>query len=351
MYLELDGSYGEGGGQILRSSLSMAALLNKPIRIHNIRAGRKKPGLQAQHLTCVTAAAAISGADVEGAEVNSQKLAFKPRALQSGNFQFDVSDVYASAGSMPLIFQTLLPSLCFANSRSQISLFGGTHVPWSPPFHYIDLVFLPIVRAMGVKANVKLLKAGWYPRGGGNIAAEIEPGERLKPIDLREAGKLERIYCVSGSSNLPAHIAQRQADHAAAILKSAGFKPEVEILQLSSPGQGTIVFILAEFENSRAGFTELGAIGKKAEKVAQECCAKFLEFMRMQAGCAIECHLGDQLIIYMALAQGRSCFTTASISQHLLTNIWVVEQFLPVKFQLKGQLGEPGEVCVEGIDR
>jgi len=343
--IEIDGSYGEGGGQILRTSLALASLLRRPLRIYNIRAGRKKPGLQAQHLTCVSALAEISLATLKGAELFSEELFFSPQQIKGGRFLFDVSKVRASAGSVSLIFQALLPSLIWAGESSSLMLSGGTHVPWSPPYHYLEQVFLPMISKMGVEVELNLDRWGWYPKGGGIVEAHIKPGRELGGIKLEDRGELKGIRGISALSNLKLSIAERQRSQALKCLGKAGYEADISITNASAIGQGTVVFLLAEFEGSVAAFTSLGERGKRAEQVAEEACRELLDFLKSDA--AIDKYLADQLIPYVALVDEDSSFTTSCISQHLLTNIWVVEKFLPGQFEVRGREGEKGEVSVK----
>jgi len=346
VYIEIDGSIGEGGGQILRTSLAMSALLKKPICIKNIRAGRPKPGLQAQHLTCVHSLAKIANAEVKGDFLGSQELIFNPNSIQPGNYRFDVSDVKASAGSVSLVLQAIFLPLALSGKKSKITLLGGTHVPWSPPIHYLQSVYLPIIAKMGINADIKLITWGWYPKGGGHVEVEINSA-KLVNIDLSERGSLKNIKCICAVSNLPISIAQRQKDRVSEVLKSKGLKADFEIINAPSRGQGTGTFILAEFDKSIAGFSSLGVKGKRAEQVADEACESCLKFFESQM--AIDEHLADQLIPLMALSKGVSRFTTSKISLHLLTNIHIAELFLPVKFHISAEKDQPGEVSVEGI--
>jgi len=345
-YMEIDGSQGEGGGQILRTSLAMSAVLKKPMVLKNIRAGRSKPGLQAQHLTCVNAVAEITHAQVAGGVLGSQELIFHPGPIRAGKYRFDVSDIRASAGSVSLVFQSILLPLAFAEESSDITLLGGTHVPWSPPVHYLQLVFLPNIAKMGIKAELQLKTWGFYPRGGGEVYGKIHPA-KITGIDIKEPGELKRIKGISAVSNLPLEIATRQQDRALKVLKNSGFNASFQAMVAPSPGPGTGIFILTEFEKTLAGFSALGAKGKPASEVADEACKECTEFLKSDAG--VDPHFADQLIPLIALAQGQSYFTTSRISLHLLTNIWVVEQFLPVKFKVDGQEGQPGYVSVDGI--
>lgn len=341
--ITIDGSYGEGGGQVLRTSLSLSALLGETVRIENIRARRPKPGLQAQHLTGVLAIAQICNAEVRGAELGSQTLTFAPQSPPlAGDYTFDVAEARkgGSAGATSLVFQTLLLPLAFADGDSRLTLRGGTHVAWSPPFHYLKHVYLPTLARMGIEATVEINRWGWYPMGGGEISAKVKgkgtEDRGLSPITLVERGELKRLWGISALSNLPAHIGQRQKRQAEKRLRERGFTPEIEIVDAPSPGQGTVVFLVAEFEKVVAGFTSYGALGKRAEDVAEEACQEFIRYY--ESGQALDKHLADQLILPMSLAEGQSSFTTCEITQHLLTNAEVVQQFMRVKAEITRSL-------------
>ncbi len=344
----IDGSYGEGGGQVLRTSLSLSALLGQPVRLENIRARRPKPGLAAQHLTGVRAVASICQAEVEGAELGSQTLTFVPGASpQAGDYTFDVAEarVGGSAGSTSLVFQTIFLPLALAGVQSHLTIRGGTHVAWSPPFHYLEHAYLPTLAHLGLEAQVTIEKWGWYPVGGGEMRATIKSriATPLQAVDLTERGELQRLYGFSATSNLPAHIAQRQKQAAERLLAKNGFSPHIEIIDAPSPGQGTAVFLVAEFERTAAAFTAYGARGKRAEKVAQEAGQAFLAYQR--SGAALDKHLADQLILPAALRAAECRLTTCQITPHLLTNAWVVEQFMPdARFEIEGEEGERGIV-------
>lgn len=344
MYLQIDGNYGEGGGQILRTTLSLSSLLGKPVEIINIRKGRKIPGLQPQHLTSVNACKNISEAEVEGNKLQSLTLKFSPNKIKGGDFTFNVAEEKRSAGSTSLVLQALFLPLSLADQSSHIALLGGTHVPWSPPFDYLKEIFLPMVRKIGCQMELEITKWGWYPKGGGEIHCMIHPAKKLTSLNLTERGKFLNLIGISAVSNLPISIAERQKTQALKILKGKNFSPEIKIVEAPSIGQGTFFFLMAEFENSKAGFGALGEIGKRAEKVAEEACQEFFQFMETNA--AIDPHLSDQLIPYLALADGQSSFTVSRISKHLLTNIWVVKQFLPTKIMVEGDEGKEGKVII-----
>ncbi len=349
----IDGARGEGGGAIVRGALSLSAVLGEPIRIENIRVKRPNPGLQAQHLTVVRAMASVSRARVQGAELGSQTLSFAPGSSpRGGDYSWDVAEARkgGSAGATSLIFQALLLPLVMADGNSRLFLRGGTHVAWSPSFHYLKMVYLPMLARMGVEADVDIEEWGWYPIGGGTVMAQItgmaQGGLRIAGLELTERGELSKLSGISALSNLPGHIAERQKRQAEKVLKGEGFDARIQIVDAPSRGRGTALFLLAEFENGRAGFTSLGRKGKTAEKVAEEACAEFLEYYR--SGAAVDQHLGDQFILPMALAQGDSSFTTCRITQHLLTNAWVAEQFSDRKFVVEGKAGAPGKVTMRG---
>jgi RNA 3'-terminal phosphate cyclase (ATP) len=347
--ITIDGSYGEGGGQVLRTSLSLSALQGEAVHIENIRAKRPKPGLQAQHLTGVLATAQICNAQLTGAALGSQTLTFAPQSPpQAGDYTFDVAEARkgGSAGSTSLVFQTLLLPLAFAVGDSHLTIRGGTHVAWSPPFHYLKHVYLPTLARMGIEAKVEIKQWGWYPIGGGEITARIKgqgAGDKglsstsrpLASINLVNRGELKRLWGVSALSNLPAHIGQRQKRQAERVLRERGFAPEIEIVDAPSPGQGTVVFLVAEFKNVVAGFTSYGARGKRAEKVAEEACQDFIQYH--DSGRALDKHLADQLILPMSLAATQSGFTTYEVTQHLLTNVGVVQRLMGVKAEIEGK--------------
>jgi RNA 3'-phosphate cyclase len=345
--VRIDGSYGEGGGQILRTSLALSCVLGKAVSITNIRAARKKPGLQPQHLTSIKAAAAVSGAAVEGAVLSSTELMFRPVGILPGAFHFDVGEKKGSAGSTSLVLQTILLPLSFAKKSSTVLVIGGTHVPWSPSFHYLSAVVAPLLSRLGVCAKFDIASWGWYPIGGGRVTVRIEPLSAINPLLLLERGRLLRISGISAISNLPEHIAIRQRDRALAILSRHGIDGSIDILSAPSPGRGSFLFLCAEFENLSAGFGGLGAIGKRAEQVADEACDELLCHVRAKS--AVDPHLADQIIPYLALSQGTSEFTTSRVTRHLLTNLWVVKQFLDVDVRVDGNVGEEGRVIVRPL--
>ncbi|MBS1253134.1 MAG: RNA 3'-terminal phosphate cyclase [Anaerolineales bacterium] len=349
-HLVLDGSHGEGGGQILRSTVTLAALLGQPIRIENIRAQRRNPGLQAQHLTSVQAAAEVCNAEVTGATLGSTVLSFQPtQPPTSGDYAHDVAQARkgGSAGSTSLVFQTAILPLTFTAGGSRIAIEGGTHVAWSPPYHYLADVFLPAVTRLGIEATINLERWGWYPHGGGLIWGEVRglrEGGWLAGIDLIERGALVQLTGFSAVSNLPDHILERQARRAESLLQREGFDPMIRQVKPEASGPGTAVYLRAEYEHASAAFTGYGRRGKRAEKVAEEAVEAFLA--HHTTGAATDPHLADQFILPTAVAKSDSTFTTSEITNHLLTNIWVIEQFTSTHFDVEGDRGETGKVIV-----
>lgn len=342
--IRLDGSHGEGGGQILRTALALACVTGNPFSIEKIRAARPKPGLRPQHLTGVLAAAKIAEADVEGAQVGSQLLSFCPTGLRGGEYVFDVSAAGPSAGATSLIVQSILLPLCFADRPSQVVLRGGTHVPFSPPFDYLSEVLLPTVGRMGVKAQVELVRPGFYPRGGGEIRLKVEPCSGLNPLRLESRGSLRRLIGRSLVGSLPEEVASRQLMGCITALKEAGLHAQGVTEVRESLGAGTCAFVCAEYENARAGFSALGERGKRAEVVGREAADAFLAFHR-SAG-AVEAHLADQMVPFLALSEGDFCFATERLSEHLNTNLWTTQQFVPFEFEVSTR--EESATRVEG---
>jgi RNA 3'-terminal phosphate cyclase (ATP) len=327
--LVIDGSYGEGGGQILRTSLGLAAILSLPIRIKNIRAGRKSPGLAAQHLTAVRAAAMICNAQLSGDVLGSTTLTFEPKRKPiPGLYFFDVAEARegGSAGAATLILQTVLLPLALADQPSTVTIKGGTHVPWSPSFHYLQQVYLPMLAKLGLLAETELLSWGWYPAGGGELTATISGQARLTAALPTARGPLQQIQGIAVAANLPAHIAQRMCNRTVNLLAQASLPATLEPQRIRSVSPGAGVFLVAEYEHSRAGFTALGELGKPSERVAEEAVEAVLAFQHSEA--VIDAHLADQLVLPLALANQAVTIAVEQVTKHTLTNLWVVEQIL-----------------------
>ena len=327
--IKINGALGEGGGQMLRSSLALSICQRKPFVMENIRAKRKKPGLLRQHLTAVKAAARISNAEVEGAELGSQSLVFKPQAVQAGDYHFSIG----SAGSATLVLQTILCPLLFANGASKIIIEGGTHNPMAPPFEFINRVFVPVLNKMGANIRMTLTRYGFFPAGGGQIMVEIEPLQRLYSLRLYESGKLIGKNAKVLLSQLPMHIAQRELD---ALKKHLNWKNECfHIFEVKAAfSAANLISILLEYENVNEVITVFGERGLKAEKVAKNVAALVETYCTVNV--PVGEHLADQLLLPMALA-GEGEFVTVTPSQHSLTNMQIIESFLPVSFLVENQ--------------
>lgn len=320
--ITIDGSYGEGGGQILRTSLALSLVTGKPFAIHNIRAGRKKPGLMRQHLTAVNAAAEIGIAAIEGNRIGSQAFTFEPEMIKPGNFHFAIG----SAGSCTLVFQTILPALIIAGGPSEIILEGGTHNPFAPPFDFLEKAFLPVINRMGPKVDAVLEKPGFYPAGGGRFKVSINPAG-LNGFDLLERGNIINKTARASVANLPVNIANRELqvireklDWDRELLKAV----EVE----NSQGPGNILTVEVESDNITEVFTGFGEKGISAEKVAKRAVGSVREYLDFNV--PVGRYLADQLLIPMALAGGGK-FRTLSPTKHTTTNVEIIKKFLDVE--------------------
>jgi len=337
--LTIDGSQGEGGGQILRTALALAAITGRAICIEKIRAGRKNPGLAAQHLTGVRAIAGICDAHVDGDELGSQRLTFVPgRPPQAGDYVFDVAEARegGSAGATTLVLHTILLPLALSDGDSTVIIRGGTHVAWSPSFDYARDVWLPALSQMGICATLELSRWGWYPVGEGEIQIVIN-GLSGKPSPLTQVkrGALRRVRGRAVAANLPSHIPQRMVTRARSLLEGAGVDARIEPLRVRAACAGAGIFLTAEYEDVCAGFSALGAKGKPSEVVAEEAVAALLD--HRDSGAAFDQYLADQLILPLALAGGASSYTAERVSRHLTTNAWVVERFNLARISIEGR--------------
>lgn len=318
----IDGSLGEGGGQILRTSLAMSLVTGKAFRITNIRARRPKPGLRRQHLTAVLAAVEVGQAECRGAALESTDLEFRPAAVRPGEYRFDVG----TAGSTTLVLQTVLPPLMCAAGPSRLTLEGGTHNIHAPPVDFLELAFLPIVERMGPKIQSRLERPGFYPAGGGRLVVDVQPVPALGRLELLERGKIVGRLASAVVSRLPLHIAEREVETAR---RRLGWpKDSVAVGEVDSPGPGNVLTLQIRSQHVTEVFTGFGQRGVPAEKVAAGAVREARRYL--DAGVPVGEHLADQLLVPMAVAGGGS-FRTLSLSAHALTNIETVRQFLDVK--------------------
>lgn len=343
--IEVDGAHGEGGGQLLRMAVAVAALRGVPVRIIRIRAGRPKPGLAAQHLTAIRALAALSAAEVEGLDIGSKEIVFRPGTIAGGRHTFDVG----TAGSVTLVLQACLPVAFAAPAAVTLKLLGGTDVRWSPPLDYVAKVVLPILRRLGGDAQVVLMRRGYYPRGGGAIEVTIRPSASWAPIRQTEPGPLLGIRGVVHVSHLPEDIPKRIKHAAMRRLLGHG---EVAIEERvysgdDAIGQGGALVLWAEAEGSILGADSLAERGKSSERVGQEAADALLS--EIKAGATIDIHAGDQLLLYAALAKAPSEFRVREVTEHARTMMWLLQLFLGTHFETHPQ-GPASRVVVIPAD-
>ena len=326
--LEIDGSYGEGGGQVLRSSVALSALTGKEMRIVNIRSKRDRCGLAAQHLTAVRGVAELCGAALEGDELGSTSLTFRPGEVRGGEYEFNVG----TAGSVTLVLQACMLAALRADGPVVMTIRGGTNVRMSPPVDHYHQVLLPLLREMHVDVELEVLQRGFYPQGGGAVTATLMPPRALMPLQLEERGRLEMINGASFVQNLPEHIAQRM-EHA--VRKSLLGERIVTERQLSSgPSSGAGIYLCARYENTVLGVDALGERGVPAERVGELAAERMRD--ELDGGGTLDVHTADQLLPYMAMAEGPSSFKVRELTSHLTTQMWLLPQFLPADISVDG---------------
>lgn len=320
--IELNGATGEGGGQILRTSLTLSMITGQPFRITNIRAGRAKPGLMRQHLMAVQSAGQVSDAVVTHAQVGSTELTFAPKKIKAGNYEFAIG----TAGSCTLVLQTLLLALAHADGPSTIRISGGTHNPMAPTVQFLQRAYCRALAAIGVEVDISLVRSGFYPAGGGVVVASVEPCAQLKQVSMMEPGQLRAAYAEAIVAGIPASVGSRELE---TVGRGLGFS-ESQLLMRGLPGEqgpGNALLVTLEHEHLTEVFSVIGEKSLRAETVAKKVVQETKEFI--VSGAAVGEHLADQLLLPMALAGGGR-FTTASVSQHTITNAEVISRFLPV---------------------
>lgn len=342
--LFIDGSQGEGGGQVLRTCLSLSALTGRPFRLEHVRANRSKPGLRPQHLTAVRAVAAVCNAELRGDKLNSQTLEFRPQTPpQAGNYLFDVTEAAqgGSAGAVMLVFQALLWPLLYAGAPSHLTLRGGTHVTMSPAYHYVAEVVRPVYAHVGAIFQIALNAWGWYPIGGGEVTAVIQPTQQLQAAVFQHQ-PFAVVRGVAAVTNLAAHIPQRMERRAHHLLTAAGLKTAITPLRENGAGPGAGIFLWLP----QAGFSSLGRPGLPADKVAERAVAELLAFVDNMV--AVDQHLADQLLLPLALAEGESSYTTNILTLHTITSAQLLGQWLDVTITIDGELGQPAAISISG---
>ena len=341
--VRIDADQGEGGGQVLRAALALSAVRGVPVELRGIRGRRNAPGLQAQHLTAVTALARICGAETTGTVLGSHDLTFVPGPVRPGTYHFDIG----TAGSIPLVLQAVLLPLALAGGPSTLTLTGGTHVPWSPPADYLRDILLPRLAEIGIRARLEVGRWGFYPRGGGRVVVEVAGSAVLSPLALVCRSRELTIQGVSAVGGLPREVAERLRARALRRLEEAGYHAIIEMREIAVLDQGSFLFLAADYGNGRGGFSGLGGRGKDAEQVADATVDALLEFARSDAAC--DPYLADQLIAPVALAPGTSRLTTSRVTPHLVTAIALAQQILGCPAQVRGDVGSPGSVTMEGV--
>ncbi len=323
--VHIDGSFGEGGGQVIRTSVSLSAITGLPVEIVNVRAGRAKPGLQPQHLTAVKAAAELCGAELEGAGVGSTRFSFTPKhEVRAGEYKFNIG----TAGSAPLVAQTILIPLALTGLPSSVSILGGTHNPMAPTSDYLERVYAPALMEMGVSVRISSPRAGFYPAGGGRVEFEVTGGSELFPVRRVERGALRKLEAIITTSGLPDSVFNR----ARVLLEERCDGVRILREEKESNGPGAAVVIVADHESGSAGFAGLGARGKTMEKVAEEALDQYRLWRR--SGAAVDEHLADQLVLPALFASGESSWTTPVATEHLRTVLWVASQFVEIVFEV-----------------
>lgn len=336
--IEIDGTFGEGGGQILRTSLALSAVTKEPFRIVDIRARRSKAGLLRQHLTGVKAAAEICGATVRGAELGSTTLEFEPGDVRPGNYEFSIG----SAGSTTLVLQTILPALASAESPSTVVIEGGTHNSSAPSFEFLRDTFAPALAAVGPRVQLELERHGFYPAGGGRIAATIAPA-RFEPHAWLERGEIRDRRIVAAVANLPRSIGERENQ---AIRAKLSWPESIgAIVEVDSPGPGNVVTVQLESEALTETFVGFGERGVRAEAVGDRVAEEVKRYLAVDA--PVGEHLADQLVLLLALAGGGR-FRTIAPSRHTLTQIEVVPKFLEVDVDVEKLDGGVWEISIAG---
>jgi RNA 3'-phosphate cyclase len=342
--IELDGSEGEGGGQILRSALALSILTGRPFKLVNIRANRSKPGLQPQHLMCVRAAGTVSSAIYKGAATGSAVLYFEPKATKPGRYTFTIG----TAGATTLVLHTLyLPLALRATEPTEVTITGGTHNQHAPCYHFLETTWAAYMRRMGIQVEVAMTRPGFYPRGGGEIRATIHPCSRVKPIHLMSCPELTTAGGFSAFAGLPESVGKRQSRRLANRMKSEGIEPHIPVEEWEAANPGSVAAVIFRQAPVPPLFFGLGERGKPAESVADDAADEAIRFR--DAKCPVDPHSADQLLLPLAFCPDASEYRTSEVTRHLTTNIATVRKFVDRVIEVEGNEGQPGTVRVAAV--
>ncbi len=329
--LHIDGSYGEGGGQILRYAVSLSVFTKKPVKITNIRKKRPSPGLRPQHLTAISCMKALCNAETEGLSIGSLKLKFSPREIQPGEYRFDVG----TAGSIILVFQACILSALQTKKPITIRLTGGTDVKWSPSWDYFTHVFLPLIHKMGVKIDAALIKRGYYPKGGGEAVVTIHPTKKIYALQLEKKQALNQVKGIIHIANLPSHISKRMKHSAIKEIIKNNMQPSIQINETTTSSPGAGITVWSESASAVLGSTVIGERGISSEQVGKTAVDQLVEEIKSKA--TVDIYAIDQLLPYMAITNDESICFIRTLSSHTKTAMWLLKQFFIVKFEMKKQ--------------
>jgi RNA 3'-terminal phosphate cyclase (ATP) len=342
--IEIDGSEGEGGGQILRSSLALSILTGRPFKLINIRANRSKPGLQPQHLMSVRAAGTICGAVYKGAAVGSAVLYFEPGAVKSGKYTFSIG----TAGATTLVLHTIyLPLALRGDAPSEITVTGGTHNQHAPCYHFLETTWAAYMSRLVIRVELEMVRPGFYPRGGGEIRAVIHPSSRVKGLTLTTCPPITTAGGFSAYASLPESVGKRQARRLAVRLKAEGIESHILLEEWQASNPGTVAAVIFRQAPVPPLFFGLGERGKPAEAVADDAADEAIRFR--DSGCPVDEHSADQLLLPLAFSREASEYRTSRVTRHLTTNIDTIRRFVDRDISLDGEVGRPGTVRVGAL--